>query len=128
MCHLPLLAPIFAIAFFWLWPISVAAPAYAVTVVFSVLLYALTLRVMRSPGRTGAEGLLLRTGEVVEHNAKGARIRISGEIWQAVSSAPLRLGERVRVVGREGMTLRVRHVDDDRDDSDDVEALAGARR
>jgi len=109
---------------FWLWPTSVAAPLYAVIVVLSILLYAVTLRVMRSPGRTGAESLLLETGEVIEPNAKGARVRISGETWQALSAAPLRPGERVRVVGREGLNLKVRRLHDDADSDDEVDVLA----
>jgi membrane-bound serine protease (ClpP class) len=37
-------------------------------------------------------------------------VRLQGEQWQAFSATPIRAGERVRVIGRDGLRLRVERV------------------
>jgi membrane-bound serine protease (ClpP class) len=57
---------------------------------------------------TGAEGMIGGRGEVIEAvSAEGGRVRVYGEIWAARSDAVLGPGERVRIAGVEGLTLRV---------------------
>jgi membrane-bound serine protease (ClpP class) len=57
--------------------------------------------------QTGAEGLVGLTAEVVEACDPEGRVRMRGEIWQARSSYPAAIGERVRVTGVEGLKLQV---------------------
>jgi membrane-bound serine protease (ClpP class) len=57
--------------------------------------------------RTGAEGLLGEIAEVIEACDPRGRVRLRGEIWHARCEAGARIGERVRVTGVEGLTLRV---------------------
>jgi membrane protein implicated in regulation of membrane protease activity len=58
---------------------------------------------------SGEEGMLYQLGEVVEPLAPKGRIRIHGELWNAVSLSgeTIQAGERVEVIGREGLTLKV---------------------
>lgn len=107
MCHLVLFSPVLGLLVFWLLPLWIAAPLYAVILVLSVLLYIVTVRVMRLPQITGAHALLQRSGVVIDVDGRVPRVRIGGEIWQALSAEPLQTGERIRVVGQHGLTLDV---------------------
>jgi membrane-bound ClpP family serine protease len=56
----------------------------------------------------GAEALVGATGTVVTACSPRGQIRLNGELWDAVASeSPLVAGERVRVVGRDALTLLV---------------------
>lgn len=110
---------ILALALDWLsghrWAVLVGAAGASA----SVLLVALVVRYERRHGpvhyqydsRTwaGAEGMLYETGETLEALSPGGRVRVGGEIWNAVSASgePIAAGERIEVLSREGMTLRV---------------------
>ncbi|MCA8302774.1 nodulation protein NfeD [Burkholderia seminalis] len=79
------------------------------------------LRARRRPVVTGAEAMLGSVGEVLDdglhpdqpHGAAGTApsaagwARVHGERWRVASSAPLAAGCRVRVTGRQGLTLTV---------------------
>jgi membrane-bound serine protease (ClpP class) len=110
MCHIVLLAPLFGVFLFWLLPTSVAAPVYAVIFLLSILLYVITIRTMRSPHRIGRESLFGKTGQIIEVTSRRACVRIDGEIWEAASSGPLEVGERVKVVSQDGMMLGVQRL------------------
>ena len=107
MCHLLLLAPVFGLLIFWLSPIWVAVPVYGVILLLSILLYIATVRMMRLPQITGVYSLLRRPGVVIDVTDRGPRVRVSGEIWQTVSTDRLQVGEQVKVVKQHGMTLEV---------------------
>jgi membrane protein implicated in regulation of membrane protease activity len=62
--------------------------------------------VRRRPPRVGAETLLGSRATVIDPG----QVRVSGEIWEATSSASLNPGEIVTVVGRDGLTLVVEPV------------------
>jgi membrane-bound serine protease (ClpP class) len=74
--------------------------------VFLVLL-AIGLRARKRPVVTGGEALLGSEGETLSWQGREGRVRVSGEIWQARADAPLAAGSRVKVVGRDGLVLRV---------------------
>jgi membrane protein implicated in regulation of membrane protease activity len=112
MCHLILLMPVFALAVFWIWPLAVAAPIYAVVSALSLWMYALVWQAMRRPVLIGAEELVHSTGEVMEVQGKTLRVRVHSEMWNAESRDSLRRGDRVQVIGITGLTLRVRRGDD----------------
>jgi membrane-bound serine protease (ClpP class) len=46
-------------------------------------------------------------GEVVNWGGNEGRVHVQGEIWAARSSRSLAKGQKVRVVGRAGLTLVV---------------------
>ena len=58
--------------------------------------------------QAGAEQLIGGTAEVVEWSGHEGRVRVHGEIWLAESEMELAPGDRVRVIGREGLKLTVK--------------------
>ncbi len=111
MCHILLSMPVLALAVFWFWPLAVALPVYLVVLILSIWLYVLTLRAMHAPVQLGREGMLHESGQVIGVDEEGLRVRIHNEIWNAEADEALRVGERVRVVGLNGLTLAVRRLD-----------------
>jgi membrane-bound serine protease (ClpP class) len=103
--------PVLALAVFWFWPLSLALPVYLVILVLSVWLYVLTLRAMHAPAQLGREGMLHESGQVIGVDGEGLRVRVHNEIWNAEAGETLQVGERVQVVGLNGLTLTVRRLD-----------------
>jgi len=65
---------------------------------------------LRARGRavvSGREQMLDETGETLEAFADHGRVRVHSEEWQARTNARLRRGQRIKVVGMEGLTLIV---------------------
>jgi membrane-bound serine protease (ClpP class) len=84
----------------------IAGAAIASAALLLVVLAAL-LRSRRRPVVTGGEALIGAEGETVSWQGGEGRVRVKGEIWLARSSAPLAAGSRVKIVGRDGLVLRV---------------------
>ena len=55
----------------------------------------------------GAEALIGRVVEVSEECRPYGRVRVQGELWNARCDAGASTGERVRIAGRDGLTLEV---------------------
>ena len=73
---------------------------------------ALALRTHRRKVVTGREQLVQMSGRAVSDFEDGrGRIRVHGELWQAVSELPIRAGQTVQVEQMDGLTLRVRPVE-----------------
>jgi membrane-bound serine protease (ClpP class) len=85
------------------WGIAVVIAAAAVEA-FEIALWR---RVIRYRVRTGAEALVGMSAEVVEECAPRGRVRLRGELWTAVSSAPATVGETVVVRAVDGLRLEV---------------------
>ncbi len=107
MCHIILFMPVLGLGIFWIWPIEIAGPVYAVILLLSVILYAIIMQTMQSPVTTGSEGLRHEVGIVVEGGKKDCRVQIRNEIWKASSKELLGSGERVTVTGSSGLVLKV---------------------
>ena len=56
---------------------------------------------------SGQEELAGALAEVVDDFDGEGRVHLHGENWGARSGAPLRRGQKVRVTGRDGLTLLV---------------------
>jgi membrane-bound serine protease (ClpP class) len=69
--------------------------------------FSLAFRARRLPVVSGRERLIGSIGRVVDWSGNAGRVRAEGETWRAVSSTPLKPGQTVRVVGLDGITLRV---------------------
>ena len=83
------------------------------TAMVMLFLGRLAIRAQRLPPVTGKEGLLGSVGRTrtsIGPDAPG-QIDLRGEIWNAVSRAPLDRGVRVRVRSNEGLTLIVEPAD-----------------
>ena len=107
MCHLFLLLPLVALPVFWIVPLAVALPVYAVVLASSAMIYWYAIQAMRRPVQTGEEGMVGEIAEVIESHGANLFVRARSEIWHAESAAPLREGDRVKVVAVEDLTLRV---------------------
>jgi membrane-bound serine protease (ClpP class) len=76
----------------------------------SVLLAAIITMAVRSRTRpvvSGADELLGAPGVAISGFPGPGSIRVHGEVWSASSETPIAAGEAVRVLGRDGMVLRV---------------------
>lgn len=111
MCHLVLMLPVLALPVFWLWPLPIAASVYGAVLVVSLWIYVLSLRAMRRRVGTGIEELIGSNGIVVGVRSGIAHVRVHSEDWQALTVPRLRAGDRVRIVGIDGLRLRVERLD-----------------
>ena len=75
-----------------------------------LLVLAALLRSRKRPIVTGSEALIGAEGEAVSWQGNEGRVRVKGEIWRARAAAPLDDGARVKVVGRDGLVLRVESI------------------
>lgn len=108
MCHLLLAVPVLALGVFWIWPLAIAAPVYAVAAGLSGALYLKMLQAMKRPAAAGLEELGHSVGEVVSVAGDDLHVLVHGEPWSARSPDALAVGDRVRVTSVDGMTLTVR--------------------
>lgn len=67
----------------------------------------LAVRARYRPVTTGANEMLGHTALAEEDFAERGHVRIRGESWQALTSAPVRRGQPVRVLALDGLILRV---------------------
>jgi len=72
-----------------------------------LVVLAALLRSRRRPPATGGEALIGAEGEAVFWDGAEGRVRVKGEIWRARSAHPLAAGAGVKIVGRDGLVLRV---------------------
>ncbi|MGE3993200.1 NfeD family protein [Pseudorhodoplanes sp.] len=89
---------------------SVLATATLATAAFFLLGVSMLLRSRRRPPVIGKEALLGLTGEVVEWSGTEGKVRIAGEIWRARARTELVDCDRIKVVGWDGLTLRVESI------------------
>ena len=92
---------------------SLSHGVVAVTALGSAALLLLALAAVlrrRRPVVTGHEALIGAEGETVSWQNREGRVRVKGEIWLARSDAALTAGSRVKIVGRDGLVLRVQDI------------------
>jgi membrane protein implicated in regulation of membrane protease activity len=61
--------------------------------------------------QAGAEALVGKTARVVAPCRPEGRVRVEGELWRARCTAGADVGESVRIVSVEGLTLEVARID-----------------
>ncbi len=88
-------------------PLSLILGTTAVSGIFILLLVSRILSTRKKKVRTGAEALIGMIGEASEDFEGEGRIQILGESWQAMSSARIQKGEKVRITSRNGLKLTV---------------------
>jgi membrane-bound serine protease (ClpP class) len=83
----------------------------AAVALFSLLLFmavlGLVMRARRQPVVSGREEMIGAHATVMEAFTGEGLVRAHGELWQASSDEPLTKGQRVRVVGMDGLCLKV---------------------
>jgi membrane-bound serine protease (ClpP class) len=67
-------------------------------------------RAQRRPVVTGERVMVGQTAEVVENFSEKGQVRYAGELWNARTATPLRVGQQVRIVKVEGLGLWVEPV------------------
>ena len=87
------------------WQLIGGVAAAGAGVLFVVLNFA--LRARQRPLVSGREQMLGATGEVLAITDGGVFARTRGEVWQVRANVPLGRGQRVRVVGIDGLLLAV---------------------
>jgi membrane-bound serine protease (ClpP class) len=93
--------PGFGISLWLIGSVALVSAAFFLTVV------TLALRARRRRVVSGEEELIGATGEVLAAFKHEGRIRIHSEDWNARTRVPLNKGQKVRVIGRDGLTLLV---------------------
>lgn len=81
-----------------------------VAIVSSALFFGVVTLALRARQRavvSGQEQLLGSGGEALDAFTDNGRVRVQGEVWQARARAPIAAGQRVKVIGRDGLTLIV---------------------
>ena len=89
---------------------AVVTGAAIVSAVLLLLVLAALLHSHKRPVVTGSEALIGAEGEAVSWQGGEGRVRVNGEIWLARSDASLAAGNRVKIVGRDGLVLRVEDI------------------
>jgi membrane-bound serine protease (ClpP class) len=88
-------------------PPALIAGLAIVTAVFVVLVSGVALKARRRPIVSGSEELIGSVGVVQDDIEREGWARIHSEQWRVVSQIPLRRGQEVRVVTRDGLVLTV---------------------
>jgi len=79
----------------------------AVTLAFFVLFIRKVWQARRAPAFVGADAMVGAIGEAREELAPEGLVFVSGALWKAVAPEPIHAGSPVRVVGRDGLQLKV---------------------
>jgi membrane-bound serine protease (ClpP class) len=87
------------------WP--VVAGAAVVCAALFLLVLAMLVRARRRPASTGDAALIGATAEVIGWREGEGEVAALGERWRARAGRTLAAGQTVRIVGRDGLTLRV---------------------
>lgn len=93
----------------------VVLPVAAATALITVFLLSSIVRAHRGVVQTGTEATMHAEATSLDEfqlqrDRYTGMVRMHGEMWRAVSSQPIALGERLKVVGRDGLTLEVEPV------------------
>jgi membrane protein implicated in regulation of membrane protease activity len=85
-------------------------PAFIVIAVWGGYVYRMNVKVLGMPAKIiSIEGM---EGKALTDISDTGKIKVRGEIWNAQTSSPIKKGEKVRVLRREGIVLEVEPVED----------------
>ena len=87
------------------WPVLIAIAA--TSALFFAFVVGLAVKARGRAVRTGSEAMIDSPAEVVSWSGTEGRVRAHGEIWAARSEEKLAPGNKVRIAGRDGLTLIV---------------------
>ena len=90
--------------------LSVVVPVVLGFTAIAAFLVRLALEAQRRPAVTGMEGMVNEPAEAITAIEPGVagRVKMRGEIWQAVATDRIVPGDRVRVTNLDGLTVTVR--------------------
>jgi membrane-bound serine protease (ClpP class) len=90
--------------------LRVILPVVATLAAIVLFVIQRALRAQTQPVTTGPEGLVGAEGVASTNLDLDGMVFVNGELWNAGSPVPVRQGERVRVVGVKGLTLKVERI------------------
>ncbi|MBD3271445.1 MAG: nodulation protein NfeD [Elusimicrobia bacterium] len=88
--------------------ISIIIPLVLTTAGITFFLVRLVVKSQRRKTLTGIESMIGMTGEASGRIDKKGKIFINGELWNVETDEPVEDGEKVTVIGREGMILKIK--------------------
>src|SRR5207248_2804082 len=95
--------PGYRLSLFWI------IPATVLTAAFFSFIVGKGIRAQFKPVRAGTETMF---GKIVPAHSRidstGGRLFVEGEMWNAVSAAPVEAGQPVEITGIVGLTLQVK--------------------
>ena len=111
MCHLILIGlPLLALSAFWFLPLPLSVPTFVVLIGATFLFYAYLIKIARRPAMTGIDAILNAAGRVRGVHDGVVSVWVNSELWSAGAAEQLREGDRVKVIGVDGLRLRVRKI------------------
>jgi membrane-bound serine protease (ClpP class) len=90
------------------WPLIGAMGLAGALVLLAIVSFA--VRARRRPVVSGIEGLTREIAEAAEDFDREGLVRVHGELWSAVSTQPVRAGQRLKIRGVDGLVIRVEPV------------------
>ncbi|MCA9472524.1 MAG: nodulation protein NfeD [Nitrospirales bacterium] len=87
---------------------SIIIPMVTLLTGFILLIVTFSLKSLKRRTVTGSEGLIGMTGSAKTDLLPSGQIFVHGELWEAISEAPLRAGDPLEVTGIDGLTLHVK--------------------
>ncbi|TAJ87154.1 nodulation protein NfeD [bacterium] len=96
---------------------SIIVTAVATLSAFILLIGYLVFKSQKRKPTLGLEGLIGEIGEVRVKLDPAGKIFVHGEYWNAEGNGEIAVGEKVRVVGFEGMSLKVKRISEHREES-----------
>ena len=89
--------------------LALIIPATLITAAFFVFVFGAGLRAQWLPAKSGREAMVGLTAKALTAiDARGGKVFVEGEYWNAVSETPIEEGKPVEVAAIEGLTLRVK--------------------
>lgn len=90
--------------------LKVLIPSLVLISLFFVSVVALVVKAQLRKRKMGSEGMVGETGTAVSDVYTEGRVLVGGEYWNAMSDKPVPKGKNVRVVGIEGIKLRIEEI------------------
>jgi membrane-bound serine protease (ClpP class) len=87
------------------WQMVAAMAIAGALVLMAIVSFA--VRARRRPVVSGVEGLTREVAEAIENFERTGLVRVHGELWSAVSTEPVRAGQRLRIRGVDGLVIKV---------------------
>lgn len=88
-------------------PLALIGGVAAVSALFIFFVATMALKARRQPVVSGEEQLIGSIGVALEDIQQEGWVSVLGEHWQVRSTVPLKRGQPVRIIGREGLVLAV---------------------
>jgi membrane-bound serine protease (ClpP class) len=92
-------------------PMTWVISSTLVTAAFFILFVGKGVQAQFLPKRAGAETMIGQRANVQSRiDAAGGKVFVEGEIWNAVSETAIEAGQTVEIMGRQGLTLKVKPI------------------